>query len=88
MWRGGLGWIYPLTAPFVWRCLSNPSLLRFHTPLVEPDMQISRIRLSDKASCFRPRKVACAWSKPHESQFLVEVLVSVACCSLAWNLMF
>ena len=23
--------------------------LRFHTPLVEPDMQISRIRLSDKA---------------------------------------
>jgi len=24
-------------------------MLRFHTPLVEPDMQISRIRLSDKA---------------------------------------
>jgi len=24
--------------------------LRFHTPLIEPDMQISRIRLSDKTS--------------------------------------
>ena len=34
--------------------------LRFQSPLIEPDVQISRIRLSDKASCFRPRKVACA----------------------------
>ncbi len=25
-------------------------LLRFHTPLIEPDVQISRIRLSDKTS--------------------------------------
>src|ERR1700720_4712298 len=32
--------------------------LRFHTPLIEPDMQISRIRLSDKTSrlCFRVRR--------------------------------
>ena len=29
--------------------------LRFHTPLIEPDMQISRIRLSDKTS----RLLAC-----------------------------
>jgi len=34
--------------------------LRFQSPLIEPDRRISRIRLSDKASCFRPRKVACA----------------------------
>jgi hypothetical protein len=34
--------------------------LRFQSPLIEPDMRISRIRLSDKTSCFRPRKVACA----------------------------
>ena len=27
-----------------------PPLLRFHIPLIEPDMQISRIRLSDKTS--------------------------------------
>ena len=30
--------------------------LRFHTPLIEPDMQISRIRLSDKTSRFRVQR--------------------------------
>ena len=29
--------------------------LRFHVPLIEPDVRISRIRLSDKASCVRTR---------------------------------
>ena len=31
--------------------LARP-LLRFHTPLIEPDMQIARIRLSDKIHAF------------------------------------
>jgi hypothetical protein len=32
--------------------------LRFHIPLIEPDVQISRIRLSDKTSrlCFRVQR--------------------------------
>jgi len=30
-------------------------MLRFHVPLIEPDVQIYRIRLSDKGSRFRPR---------------------------------
>ena len=32
---------------------------RFHIPLIEPDMQISRIRLSDKTSrlCFRVQRL-------------------------------
>jgi hypothetical protein len=29
---------------------------RFQSPLIEPDRRISRIRLSDKTSCVRPRK--------------------------------
>jgi hypothetical protein len=33
-------------------------VLRFHFPLIEPDWQISRIRLSDQESRFRTRKVA------------------------------
>src|SRR5450631_2243015 len=33
-----------------------PPWLRFHTPLIEPDMQISRIRLSDKNSRFRVQR--------------------------------
>ena len=31
---------------------------RFHPLLIEPDMQISRIRLSDKTSRLHPRLVA------------------------------
>ena len=29
------------------------AMLRFHSPLVEPDVRVSRIRLSDKDSCAR-----------------------------------
>ena len=32
-------------------------MLRLHVPLIEPDVRISRIRLSDKASCVRTRKI-------------------------------
>ena len=31
--------------------------LRFHIPLIEPDRQISRIRLSDKNSRFRVQRL-------------------------------
>ena len=48
MWRGGLGWAYPWSGTFVSRCLTSPTMLRFHIPLIEPDVRISRIRLSDK----------------------------------------
>jgi predicted ATPase len=34
---------------------------RFHTPLIEPDRQISRIRLSDKTSGLQPRHVVNYW---------------------------
>src|SRR3982074_3656921 len=33
-----------------------PPWLRFHIPLIEPDRQISRIRLSDKTSRFRVQR--------------------------------
>jgi hypothetical protein len=33
-----------------------PPWLRFHIPLIEPDRQISRIRLSDKTSRFRAQR--------------------------------
>jgi hypothetical protein len=58
MWRGGCRLNISVAAPFVWRCLSGSPWLRFHIPLIEPDRQISRIRLSDKNSrlCFRVRR--------------------------------
>ena len=33
---------------FVCRCLTSPTMLRFHLPLIKPDVRFSRIRLSDK----------------------------------------
>ena len=67
-----------VSAPFVWRCLNSLSVLRFHIPLVEPDVRISRIRLSDKASCVRPRKVARLHLQPGQAQRIVEDLVREA----------
>ena len=67
MWRGGLG------GPIYSR-----SVLRFHIPLIEPDVRISRIRLSDKDSCVRPRKVARLLFQPGQAQRIVEDLVREA----------
>jgi hypothetical protein len=51
---------------------------RFHTPLIEPDWRVWRIRLSDKRSCLRPRQVTRQPRQPNQSQGLVEVLVGEA----------
>jgi hypothetical protein len=50
MWRGGLGRsLYSQFArPFVCECHSISTMLRFRIPLIEPDVRISRIRLSDQ----------------------------------------
>ncbi len=53
-------------------------MLRFHLPLIKPDLQISRIRLSDKDSCFRPRNVAVAQVESDEAQLAVQILLGKA----------
>ena len=78
MWRGGLGWAYPLSGTFVSRCLTSPTMLRFHIPLIEPDVRISRIRLSDKDSRFRPREVAREHREPQQTERLGQISVGVA----------
>ena len=50
----------------------------FHTPLIEPDWRVWRIRLSGKRSCLRPRQVTRQPGQPDQSQGLVEVLVGEA----------
>ena len=47
--------------------------LRFHTPLIEPDWRISRIRLSDKTSRLRPRLAAPPRGQAYETVMPVEV---------------
>jgi len=44
---------------------------RFHIPLIEPDMQISRIRLSDERSRLRPRPAVRQVGQTHEPEVLV-----------------
>src|SRR5262249_43094773 len=56
-WRGGLGVAYR-SGPFVGRGFTSSTMPRFHLPLIEPDRRVSRIRLSDKDSCLRPREGA------------------------------
>jgi hypothetical protein len=48
MWRGGLGAAYLLPAlSSAGASLASPCF-RFHIPLIEPDVRISRFRLSEK----------------------------------------
>ena len=48
MARWGRPW--PICCPVLSRsrCLTSHAVLRFHFPLIEPDVRFSRIRLSDK----------------------------------------
>ena len=57
-WRGGLGAAYLLPALSSAGASLASAMLRFHSPLIEPDGRISRIRLSDKDSRVRPREAA------------------------------
>jgi len=56
MWRGGVSRTYLLPPLSSGGASIVPPWLRFHTPLIEPDRQISRIRLSDKTSRFRVQR--------------------------------
>jgi hypothetical protein len=62
-----------VAAPFVLRCIKSSTMLRFHIPLIKPDLRFSRIRLSDKDSRFRPRKVTCLGTQLNKVQLFVQV---------------
>lgn len=78
MWRGGLGNGLSVSDSFGCRCLTSPTMLRFHIPLFKPDVRFSRIRLPDKDSRFRPRKIARPQLEPGQTQLVVKVLIGVA----------
>ena len=54
LFRSGLA----VSVPFGCRCLSILTMPRFHIPLIKPDMQISRIRLTPVSSSLRIRQVS------------------------------
>ena len=53
------------------------TMLRFHLPLIKPDVRISRIRLTDKDSCVHPRNVAFAQEKSDQAEFVMQVVIRV-----------
>jgi len=58
MWRGGVGAAYLFPAlSSVGASIAEPCV-RLHTPLIEPDVRVSRFRLSEKGSRCRPREMA------------------------------
>jgi hypothetical protein len=78
MWRGSAG------LHIRWPTLSVASVslayrAPFSTPLIKPDVQFSRIRLSDNDSHFRPRQAVCQQGPMHQPQRLVEVCAPVMC---------
>ena len=48
VWRGGLGRVYLLPTLSSVGASPAPQCSRFHTPFIEPDVRICRIRLSEK----------------------------------------
>ena len=67
MWRGGVGAAYLLPAlSLAGASLASPCF-RFHIPLIEPDVRISRFRLSEKGSRGRPREIARPLGKADEA---------------------
>jgi hypothetical protein len=58
VWRGGLGGTYLLPTLSVAGASLFPPCFRLHTPLIEPDMQIYRIRLSEKTHAIA-EAIAC-----------------------------
>ena len=74
-WRGGVGFgiFWVGVSPSVSH--QPHAVLRFHLPLIKPDVRFSRIRLSDKVSCVRPRKGASFGAQPDQAQLLLQAWV-------------
>ena len=57
---------------------ASQAVPRFHLPLIEPDVRICRIRLSDKDTRWRSRGLNGTALEPQQAQRLVQVTVRVA----------
>src|SRR5205085_4468686 len=70
------------TDPFGCRCLTITTLLRFHFPLIEPDVRICRIRLSDQVSYVRTRVVERPPLEAKQPQLAMQLTVGMV---LPWR---
>ena len=88
MWRGDLGGTYRLPALSSAGASLFPPCFRFHTPLIEPDRRILRIRLSGKVSRCRPWKAGGLGGKSDQSKLTVQGLVRITLRSGSLPLVF
>lgn len=87
MWRGGVGLVYLFPALSSAGASFNPTVLRFHIPLIEPDGRYSRIRLSEETSRFRPREVGGSLSEFDQAIFGMKDFIRVPSDSSCPHLM-
>ena len=80
-WRGGLGDGMSGYRGFPCVAQNRTPCFRFHLPLVEPDVRICRIRLSDQKSRLRPRKGTRKPRQAYQAQSLVQILIGEPCSS-------
>src|SRR5215211_1264348 len=74
VWRGGFRSNISVTAPFVWRCLSDSTMAPFPHPAHRTGHAgFPRIRLSDKTSRLHPRHVAPKRAQAYEPEVPVKV---------------
>ena len=73
MWRGGFRLDISVFRPFRLAVPQWPAMTRFHIPLIELDVRISRIQLSDKTSRLRPRLVILKPRQANEPEVPVEM---------------
>ena len=77
VWRGGLGGAYLLPALSSAGASLAPPCFRFHTPLVEPDVRICRIRLSEKTHAIAKSQLHVTLSATSENKSGVARLVAI-----------
>jgi hypothetical protein len=86
VWRGGVGAAYLLPTLSSVGASRAPPCVRFHTPLIEPDVQICCIRLSEKVSRCRPRKAIRPRGEADEAQHSVQGDLGISTTPRPWQL--
>ena len=77
-----------VAGPFVRRCLTSPTVLRFHIPLIEPDSAYFPHPALGEGSRCRPRKAGGPLRKPDQAKLLVQGVVGIPRGSRARHFVF
>ena len=74
-WRGGLGPAYPCSGPFVCRCLTSRTMLRFHTPAHQTGRADFPHPAFGQGLMLSPTERCGRTAKLDQAQFSMQILV-------------